>query len=556
MTKRDQSGFIAKSPSLSSKIAREIHRPFNRALGSVRDLLALIDRRRRAAVYDLSDSLELYNAGRTGVRTDALKLSFAANLPTPLLVAAQKELAGEKPDVFLRAASHALRASGRARESSLIQIDRLEAVLRCGRDGVPLPERARSPAYEPDPSSVLYAAHMREPLLSSGYVTRTRYVLNALAEAGFRPQAVTRLGFPNDLAAYKHEHLPPREEIGGTVFHTLADDGGGRFRRPVDGYIDAYAQRLAALATEMRAGVIHAASNHVNGLAAIHAARRLGIASVYEMRGSWEETKASRDPAYRGTPGFRLERRLEIQTASEADQVIALSRGLADFLADAGVPPARIHVVPNGVDTAALQPMPHDGALAGRLGFSGRTVIGYVGSLASYEGLDMLLRAAARLDANGRRIGVLIVGDGTERAKLEALAKDIGIAELCRFTGRLPWADAVRHYSIIDIAPFPRTSSPVTDMVTPLKPFEAMALERCVIGSTAGGIRECIEDGVTGLLFSNEDELVVTLERLIDKPALRARLVAEGRRWVEQERSLQSAAKRLQDIYRALGARN
>lgn len=554
MIEGGQRRLAVKTAPFGRKIIREIRRPFRRTLGSVRDLLALLDPRRRAAANDLAGAFELYNSHRTGVRTDKLKRLLTVNLPMPLLLTAPKELSGDHPDAFLRMAAEALQKRGRARENVMIALDRLEAVLRCGRDGVPLPEHAASAAYKPEPASVLYAAHMREPLLRNGYVARTRYVLSALREAGLNPQAVTRLGFPNDLAAYRKEILPPREDIGGIMFHTLADDGGGRFKRPVDGYIRAYSQRLSNLATETRACVIHAASNHVNGLAAIHAARQLGIRSVYEMRGSWEETKASRDPTYRDTPGFRLERRLEIQTATEADQVIALSQGLADFLADAGVPRERIHVVPNGVDTNALRPLPYDRALADQLGLSGRTVIGYVGSLASYEGLDMLLRAAAELDARGRSISLLIVGDGSEREKLEALAKDLGIAKLCRFTGRLPWEEAVRHYSVIDIAPFPRIDSPVTDMVTPLKPFEAMALERCVIGSTAGGIRECIKDGLTGLLFSGEDELVTTLERLIDDPALRAKLVAEGRRWVEAERSLQSAAKRLRNIYSNLGA--
>jgi glycosyltransferase involved in cell wall biosynthesis len=186
----------------------------------------------------------------------------------------------------------------------------------------------------------------------------------------------------------------------------------------------------------------------------------------------------------------------------------------------------------------------------------GEVIIVYVGSIVHYEGLDYVIRALGLLRDRGvRGFKCLIVGDGRELANLKSLAGRLKVTDLCVFTGRVDRSEVESLYSVIDIVPLPRRSLPVTELVPPLKPFEAMAAGKTVIVSSVEAIALTVIDGQTGFVVpsDNVEELAEALKKLIENPALRKEIGASSRKWVEEERSVDSLESRLREVYASAG---
>lgn len=446
----------------------------------------------------------------------------------------------------------------RLKPGERLALRRLASIFVCLEEGHPPPPPRLRPEYEPVPGSVFYLLHMRDPYESNGYVSRTRLVLTAMKAAGLKPTAVTRLGFPQDLARHRRASIEEETILDGTPTLSLLDPRNGQFGRPVADYIDAYAERIVELARERRPAFLHAASNHVNGLAAIKAGRILGIPAIYEVRGIWEITQASADAEYAGTLRYRLQRRLENLAAASADRTAVISEPLRRFVIAQGADPARVSILPNGVDADQMRPIPRDPAAAAALGIGPEEVVlGYVGSVVRYEGLDYVVRALRALRDQGLSgFRFLCVGDGTELEALRRLAADLGVADLCLFLGRVPRAQVEGLYSLIDVAPLPRRSLPVTELVPPLKPFEAMAAGKTAIVSSVEAIADMVVHERTGLVVRKDDpaDLTAALKRAISDPDLRRRLGQAARAWVVRERSVPALAARIATLYEGLGA--
>lgn len=421
--------------------------------------------------------------------------------------------------------------------------------------GFPLPERAAAPEYEAVSRHVLYLLHNALPHHSGGYATRTHGLLTELNRIGWDVDGVTRLGYPYDMPGTADiPELPPHEVVGEVDYHHLLTGRQIEKKNPMFDYTQRYVDALLPLARRERPAILHGASNHWNGLAAVKAGNLLGIPSVYEVRGLWEVTRASRDPEWGAGPQYDYIARMEADAARGADRVIAITGALRDELVSRGVDAERITVVSNGVDTERFTPLPRDEQLAERLGVTGKTVIGYVGSVVDYEGLGLLVDAARALRARREDFHVLVIGDGAALEELQAQAADL--SDVVTFLGRIPHEDVERHYSIIDITPFPRRPLPVCEMVSPLKPFEAMAMGKAVIASDVAALAEIVEEGRTGLLHAKGDAeaLAVQLERLLDDRELRERLGAQARDWVVAERDWRRLARLVAEIYEELAA--
>ncbi|MFD4993635.1 glycosyltransferase [Cellulosimicrobium cellulans] len=424
--------------------------------------------------------------------------------------------------------------------------------------GFPFGKRSQGAAYDPNPRSAFYLLHNSLPYSSAGYATRSHGLLRQLSTE-WDMRAVTRLGFPFDTPGHDElERISGVDVIDGVTYSRLSTEAGRWQKNPITDYVAQYSEALATLAEEHRPFVIHAASNHWNGLTAVETGRRLGIPSVYEVRGLWEVTRASRNPEWHDSGMYRYVKRMEADAASAADRVITITRGLRDEMIDRGVDAEKIVVVPNGVDTERFTPIPRDVELQSQLGLQGKTIIGYVGSVLDYEGLDLLIRAASRLAGERDDFHVLIVGDGAEKEVFESLAEELGVlGSYVTFTGRVPHADVERYYSLIDIAPFPRAPLPVCELVSPLKPFEAMAMGKAVVSSDVRALAEIVTDGENGLLHAKGDagSLESVLRRLLDDDALRERLGAQAREWVVRERDWRNLATRVSEIYDGLAVK-
>ncbi|MFD2026052.1 glycosyltransferase family 4 protein [Promicromonospora aerolata] len=424
------------------------------------------------------------------------------------------------------------------------------------KSGFPFGAASDAPAYTPDAQRALYLLHNSLPYNSAGYATRSHGLLRALNES-WNVRAVTRTGYPFDTPGHDAlSEIPPTDQIDNVTYERLTTAPGRWQKNPITDYVELYSRELEEVARRDRPFVIHAASNHWNGLTAVETARRLGIPSVYEIRGLWEVTRGSRNPDWRDSGMYRYIARMEADAARHATRVLTITGGLRDEMIDRGVPDDRIVLVPNGVDTERFVPVERDEELARSLGLVDKKVIGYVGSLLDYEGLDLLIRAAAALDTRRDDFHVLLVGDGAEREQFEALAEELGLLDrVVTFTGRVPHHEVEKYYSLVDIAPFPRLPLEVCELVSPLKPFEAMAMGKAVVSSDVRALAEIVEDGVNGLLHTkgSHEDLVRVLDTLLEDDGLRHRLGKTGREWVVAERDWRSLGKRVSEVYAELG---
>jgi glycosyltransferase involved in cell wall biosynthesis len=311
---------------------------------------------------------------------------------------------------------------------------------------------------------------------------------------------------------------------------------------------------------ELAPALLQPTSNYVNAQVALAVGERFDLPVVYEVRGFLEETWLSRMGAGAETADrYLATRAVETAAMRRAAAIVTLSETMrTDILARGGVEADKVVVIPNGVDVDRFQPGPRDDALASRLGIElDETVIGYISSFVSYEGIGTLIEAVARLRALHRRVRLLLVGDGEDRPALEAIAARTGLKTdgTVIFTGRVPHHEIERYYRTIDIFVVPRTSDRVSQLVTPLKPYEAMAMARPVVVSAVAALLEIVSDGETGRTFrpDDPDDLARVIGELLDDPAQRARLGHAARAWVAANRTWTHNGERYLTLYRALG---
>ena len=334
--------------------------------------------------------------------------------------------------------------------------------------------------------------------LHSGYTFRTRAILKAQQAAGLDVRGITGL-----------RHLaegPDPEEAERILFHRTPGKASGPPALREWREIGQLAAAIEALCDDWQPDILHAHSPALCGHAALRVARRRGLPLVYEIRAFWEDAAVSNGTGRERDLKYRLTRALENRVVAGADAVATICHGLKADLVARGSDPARIFISPNGVDLSLFGGQaPRDPALAAELGLSGGPVIGFIGSFYDYEGLDDLIAAMPALIAAQPKARLLLVGGGPCGEALHAQAKSSPAVAAIRFAGRVPHSEVERYYALMDVMAYPRKASRLTELVTPLKPLEAMAQSKLVAASNVGGHRELITDGVSGTLFAPDD---------------------------------------------------
>ena len=389
--------------------------------------------------------------------------------------------------------------------------------------------------------------------LHSGYTFRTRAILKAQQAHGLEVRGITGLRHQANTIG---DDLPEVETVDGLTFHRTPGEVSGPTLISETREIAALATSIRNLANEWRPDIIHAHSPALCGGGAWRAARSLGIPFVYEIRAFWEDAAVGNRTGTEGSMKYRMTRALETQIVRRADAVFTICQGLRDDLIARGIKPGKIGVMPNGVDLSLFgDPPPRDEALAGELGLApDAPVIGYIGSFYDYEGVDDLIAAMPILREKQPKARLLLVGAGERDAEWRAAAAALPQPDAVIFTGRVPHDQVERYYSLIDVLAYPRKASRLTNLVTPLKPLEAMAQRRIVAASNVGGHRELITHCETGYLFTPDDPAAcaATLHDVLsmreDWDALRDRGVAH----VQADHDWQSNAGRYQDVYHLL----
>ena len=314
-------------------------------------------------------------------------------------------------------------------------------------------------------------------------------------------------------------------------------------------------RRLLEVAGRLKPHILHAHSPVLNAIPALRVGQRLGIPVVYEVRAFWEDAAVDHGTTTEGSLRYRLSQRLETHALRRAQHVFTICEGLRKDIAGRGIAADKITVIPNAVDISAFEPGGQpDEALKHRLGLTGATVVGFIGSFYAYEGLDLLLQALPGLAHRHPSLRVLLVGGGPQEAALKAQAQALGVADKVVFTGRVPHAEVQRFYNLVDVLAYPRHSMRLTELVTPLKPLEAMAQGRVMVASDVGGHRELIRHGQTGWLFKagSANALADAVTALLDQRQRWTDLRRAGREFVERERNWSASVARYQSIYRSL----
>jgi len=383
--------------------------------------------------------------------------------------------------------------------------------------------------------------------LQSGYVYRTLGIVNQQRALGWEPVLLT--------SGKHYAPGPARERIGGWEF----------LRTPVPAVVSAklpwarelkiisdLERRLDEVITEVRPAILHAHSPALNALSALRAGRRHRVPVVYEMRSLWEDAAGVGSANRTNGLRYRATRFLETRALRGADAVTTICQGLRKDMTARGIPREKITVIPNAVDRGTFAgPGVPDGVLARRLGLTGKTVLAFFGSFYFYEGLHLLLRALSLLLRRQTDLTILLVGGGPEESNLRRMAMDLGVGENVVFAGRVAHEEMQRYYDLAELFVFPRVSMRLTEVVTPLKPLEAMAQERIVVASNVGGHRELIRDRETGYLFPPNDPEVLAegvSAALADRPSW-PRIRARAIEFIDSERSWRHSVARYAEVY-------
>lgn len=406
---------------------------------------------------------------------------------------------------------------------------------------------ARGRQLSVTPGRLLYVAASCLPYHTSGYTTRTHAVIRALIKAGLQVRVLTRTGYPWDRQDSAGAPEGGRTVIDEVEYRHLAAPNN---QRPLLQFVVQASAAIARVAVEERVAAIHAASNHVNALPALYAARRLGIPFFYEMRGLWELTKASRFPGFDQREEFRLGLDLEGFVAQQADRVFVISEQLAAHaVREWGIPREKIALLPNCVDPANFE--------IGEIPPASRHKLVYAGSLIGYEGLDTLLEACALLQDKGVKLQLQVVGHGEAQKSLLALAERLGLGETVSFLGRLKPEEARAKVLEASLVCIPRKPYRVCEIIPPIKLVEALAMAKPVVVPDLPVFRDELAGGECAWFFRADDpqSLADTLaQALQDRDRLvmmgdRAREYAETRRnWQQFARGVAEAVDGMRKV--------
>lgn len=382
---------------------------------------------------------------------------------------------------------------------------------------------------------------------TDGYAIRAKYLLEAQVAAG---HVITVLTSPSQGPAATDA------AIGGVTYcRSHYNSNQAMFVRRGGKQLvfgSALGARLGQLLDRENFDIVHAHTPFTVARIALRECRRRSIPMVYEKRNLWEESARARGKLSGRWPLFELSQAMDGRVTRAADAVCTITEALRTRTIELGLPAERIFVVGNGVDTDLFSPRLASAELRNQCVRGGDFVIGFIGSFFSFEGLPLLLRSFAKVRSKYPGARLVLVGDGEDRPILDQLLIELDLEDSVWLVGRVPHDRVLDFYAAMDVLVYPRRRSTLTEMISPLKPLEPMAMGRCVLGSDVGGIRELVRDGDTGLLFEADSEAAL-VERLLTLASRNVDAVALGDRarvHVTTHRQWKHMALACDDAYR------
>lgn len=387
--------------------------------------------------------------------------------------------------------------------------------------------------------------------LHSGYTFRSQNLFRAQRKMGFEPVILTSPKHEENW----HGDWAEKEVINDFTYYR---SGAVRsFPVPLTSEIwlmyTLYRRLLEVVCIE-KPDIIHAHSPILNGIPALWSGRKSGLPVVYEIRAFWEDAAVDHGTTSEGSLRYRLTKKLETMVCAKADRVAILCNGLKDDLVARGIPATKITPVFNGVNADDFQPCAPDDEYLQEWNLIDKNVVGFIGSFYRYEGLDLLIKAFARIAEQDSAAVLLLVGGGEMEQELKALIATLQLSDRVVMPGRIPHERVPGVYAMIDVLAYPRYSMRLTELVTPLKPLEAMAMGKVLVASDVGGHKELIIDGETGVLFKAGDEIALaeTLAKLLGDKKQREMLQQRGMTWVREQHTWDKTTGVYRDIYEKL----
>jgi glycosyltransferase involved in cell wall biosynthesis len=269
---------------------------------------------------------------------------------------------------------------------------------------------------------------------------------------------------------------------------------------------------------------------------------------IFELRDLWPESIPAVGAMRKSLP-LRLIERLELRMYRDADAIVAVTQAFIETLASRGVPPAKMHFIPNGIDPSFWETGDRAAARAS-LGLGEDAVLAcYIGTIGMAHGLGTVLDAAEALRSRSASVQFLIVGDGAE---LDRLKEQVELRRLTnvRMLGLVPRDRVPSLLAAADIALVTLKPAPVFKTVLPSKMFEAMAARRPILLGVDGEARAVLERAGAGIPFSPGDAgaLAAAIEELARDPAARVRMGTSGGAFVQREFSRAVWAERYLDV--------
>lgn len=388
----------------------------------------------------------------------------------------------------------------------------------------------------------------------SGYAFRTCSILEWQRKLGIETAHITSCKHGNTSSDV--------ETYDGLKFYRTQCSNIALSRLPVIHQVEIIrilANKLNNVIKKEKPDLIHAHSPSLNGIASLMSARQFNLPVVYEVRAFWEDAAVDHGTTRQGSMRYRMTRMLESYVLKRADAITTICNGLRNDILERGLDPKKITVIPNSVDIDKFNTNRNTckevSFLKNSLGLSDdQVILGFIGSFYSYEGLELLVKAGCMLIEKGINIRLVLVGDGPCYKLISDIARKSKYSESIIITGKVDHNRVGDFYELIDIFVYPRISMRLTNLVTPLKPLEAMAYGKTVLASDVGGHKELIENNVNGLLFESEntESLAKVLERVINDKELRQRLGEDAREYVVSKRTWEENVYRYFAVYESV----
>ena len=387
--------------------------------------------------------------------------------------------------------------------------------------------------------------------LHSGYTFRSQNIFRSQQKMGYDPFVLTS---PKHEESLKKE-TDTSEIINGIKYYRTGSVQG--YKLPLISELKlmhSLYRRIFEIAAIENPDLIHAHSPVLNAIPAIKAAGKLNIPVVYEIRAFWEDAAVDHGTYQENSWKYRLTKFIETKVCKRADHVCILCNGLKNDLISRGIPEQKITPVFNGINPDDLKAVPPDVEYLEKWNLKDKKVIGFIGSFYRYEGLDLLIKAFSKISDRYGNVMLLLVGGGEMEKELKDLASKLGIQDRVVMPGRIPHERIAGVYSIIDILCYPRYSMRLTELVTPLKPLEAMAMSRALVASDVGGHKELIKDNHTGILFKagESDDLACKIENILNDTDFEKSLQNNGLKWVKVYHTWSSTTSVYEKIYESL----